>query len=163
MIDVIQTKSKENQLSKMKSKKRREEKSVARVVCCKNSYRLELAPEVVEVLSLEASVKIGFSSNAIVLTKQGKYVENEFTLRGTGKTKYVYCKSLIQEIIETLEISMDGHTSCSMYGCHLEVAEEEEYLLIYVEVGMYEEPLSERELLIDLGILCPEEGDDENE
>lgn len=160
MLEIVQTYSKQNSVSKNASTRRRNEKSIARVVRCKNGNRLEITPEIVEILGLEDSVRIGFSSNAIVLTKDGQLVENKFDLRGSGKTKYVYSKTLVNEIVDTLGLDMEGRTSCSLYGWHIE-DEEQKYLLVYQEICEYEEPVSEHEWMIELGLISSEE--DENE
>lgn len=133
----------------IKNKNRKKEKALITIVSAgRNGYRVEIGLDIVNFLNLQDCVKIGYSENALVLTKNGNLCEKTFCLRtlSSGK-KVVYSKALVNEIIDTLMLDFEGCTSVSLRGAHNEKVEGKEYVLVYYEFGFYEEPMSEEEIL----------------
>lgn len=139
---IIQSKISEN-------KNRKKEKALITIVSAgRNGYRVEIGSEIIKFLNLQDEVKIGYSENALVLTKNGNLCEKTFCLRtlSSGK-KGIYSKALVGEIIENLSLDFEGCTSVSLRGAHNEKVEGKEYVLVYYDFGLYEEPMSEEEIL----------------
>lgn len=146
MQKIIKKSISQSTVDKIVRHPRKERGLISIVSTKKNGNRVIISKEIVEKLGLHDRVRVGYSENALVLSRDGNLIRKEFPLRKDRGKRIIYSKELVREIEFYLSLSFDDCTTITFYGGHEEKEEGVSYIFLYEEIGGYDEPLSNEEL-----------------